>query len=509
MEEINNQILDYLANLRKKELGEYSFDDIFQIEGISLLWLYYRFFLVHVFPKQLKICFKAFDKSTKITLYEEISSTIKSTLIRNSIYLSDKFKKASFKPKKIKQADILFISFLKQITLNKSGLNVYRINNMITKLKKDRKLSYNILVVPELSSFTISNRRSSTSFDVIYQHVTEKEINLARKKSAEIYKKWQHLDKNSIPRWRFMKYAFTLYFSKKFLYITALYIYTLKKIFTESKVKVVVLTARTSLFERAALALSKEIGYDVVYFPHGITPPYNKIYPYHLATNLDNKKTVLNQGYPKNKVKEVGPIIFDDIIKYKKIPINNNLILLTTAPLIEDNLMPKQEYFTKIKKLLSAINKKYSIVIKLHPREKTKKDYKRIINELGMTNTKVITGFDKGTLYTYIAKSKAVIHFHSTVALEAILLNRIVIDYEMFDKNPIIDLTVGSGACIYIKSPNELSNILNNLNNPKLKSKLNKNRNKFLNKLSFKLDGKAYERGVNFIYQLVRKNKGN
>ena len=209
MNNLNNQIEDYIENLRTTEIGEQSFDDIFQIEDVSLLWIYCRFFLFHILPKQVNVFFKAFEENKNLGITKRIPSSIKSSLIKKAIYLSDKHKQSFFKKKKIKQANILFISFSKYIKLDSSGYNIFRVNKMINKLKKDKK-SYNVLVAPEFSSFSSKHMENlnKKGLDIIYNHITKKERRLAKKKSRELYKKYKKLDKNTIPGWGFTKYAF-------------------------------------------------------------------------------------------------------------------------------------------------------------------------------------------------------------------------------------------------------------------------------------------------------------
>jgi len=256
IEIVNEKALDYQLTLRKKKFGKQTFDDIFAIQDLSLIWLYCRFFLVQVMPGPLKHSFKAFEKRPKVNLQEKIYSEVSSNLLKHYFHFSDTWKRSSFKKKHLRKADVLFISFPSQIKRNKQGFTIYHTNNMINKIKEDKKVSYNVLVVPELSSFA-PMKSLSKNFDIMYQYITQKEIDAAKTKSAELYKKWKAIDKKEIPHWKYMKYFLNTFFSKQFLFLTALHIYTLKKILKESKVKVAVLLGRTSLAERIVLGLSK------------------------------------------------------------------------------------------------------------------------------------------------------------------------------------------------------------------------------------------------------------
>ena len=87
MKKINKIILNYLTNLgelgfNKNKSNKQKFNEIFQIERIPLIYLYSRFFLVHLLPKQLGVCLKVFnDNQNKLTLKERSLVFFKSKMI--------------------------------------------------------------------------------------------------------------------------------------------------------------------------------------------------------------------------------------------------------------------------------------------------------------------------------------------------------------------------------------------------------------------------------------------
>jgi hypothetical protein len=518
MNKINKSIIEYLANLgelsfNKNNSNKQKFNDIFQIEGVPLIYLYSRFFLVHLLPKQLGVCLKVFnDDQNKLTLKEESLAFLKSKMIIHYFSLLNFFKLFYSQKKKVNKTPIIFISYPRHVEFKKSIPKFYRINNIIDQIKINNQLDYNILIVPEFSLSSNKNYNRIKNVSDYYQYVSNKQIRLAKKKSNELHRKWKKLDKSKIPFWKSMKYPLNIYFSKPFLFSTALCYYTLRKIISLSETKVVVLTGKTSLFERTILSLSKEMNFDVVFIPHGIPCSeidlYHQKYPYYLVPNKSSQETLIQRGYPKDKIENVGPVIFDDLIKYKKNVVEEESILLITSPLVEDNLMFKKIYFHNVRKILSTISKSgYAVTIKLHPREKNLKNYLKIIKNLNLKKTKVICGADREVLYHQIAKNKILIHFHSTAALEAMLLDKIIITYELFGQNnPIVDLTAESKAYHLVNNPLELDELLKKLNSSKNKDFFKKERTLFLNKMFPKLDGNSYKRCITFINKLIDIN---
>ncbi len=515
MKKINKLIISYLANLgelsfNKNNSDKQKFNDIFQIEGTPLIYLYSRFFLVHLLPKQLGVCLKCFnDDQNKLTLKEESLAFLKSKIIVHYFSLLNIFKLFYSQKKKVNKTQIIFISYPKHVEFKKSIPKFYRINNIINYIKIKEKPIYNILIVPDFSLFSNQNYKRIKNVTDYYQYVSNKQIKLAKKKSDKLYREWKKLDKSKIPFWKSMKYPLNIYFSRSFLFSTALCYYTLRKVISLSETKVVVLTGKTSLFERTILSLSKDMNFDVVFIPHGIPCSeidlYHQKYPYYLVPNKLTEERLITNGYPKIKISNVGPVIFDDIIKYRGIK-DDGSILITTPPLVEDNLMQKESYFNKIKEIISTIGRLgYSITIKLHPREKNFNEYKKIIKDLGLSKTKMVCGSGE-ILYHEIAKSRIVIHFYSTTALEAMLLDKIVITYELFERNnPVFDITEGSNACHSISNIHELEILLKKLkdNDTDL---LKEERTIFLNKMFSKLDGNSYKRCITFINKLIDIN---
>ena len=505
--QLNKNIEDYVANLRTLKFDGLKFDDIFQIDGISLMWLYCRFFLAHVLPKQLNACFKGFENK-KITVFEHVNMSIKMNIIKNYIALIDKFKKSDFDLRSVSQSDVLFVSFPRHIKLFDTDFSIYRVNNIFKQIKKDNKVKSNILLFPELSDHSkyFLKNLEHKGFDIIYNHISNDEIKLAKKVSLELYDKWVELDKTNIPNWNSMKYAINLYFSKQFFFITAVYFYTLKKLLIESKTKVVLLSAQNSLFERIIMALSKDIKYDVLLVPHGTGQPnpktthYDGHYPYYLAMGPDVKKIQIKQGYPEDRVKMVGPIVFDDFLKYRDIKEYKNKIILITQPLVEDNVMLKEDYFFKIEEILDVLAD-FDIVIKLHPREKHLKNYQDLIKKLNIKNAIILSGFDKNELYNNIAKSSVLIHFGSSVAQEAMLLDKFIVWYQITDEFEFIE----DSPELLAKSKIELKKIIHNKYDINIISQFDKKRKKYLSNMFYKLDGKSYERCVHFIYSLICK----
>lgn len=176
-------------------------------------------------------------------------------------------------------------------------------------------------------------------------------------------------------------------------------------------------------------------------------------------------------------------------------------ILLATGPYIEEKFFTKKEYFIILNKIIKDIQllEDINLIVKLHPREKHLKEYKKI---KGITLISKVNQEE----YTFLLKnSSLVITFASTVTLEAKAYGCKTVIIDPFDeKNHFHLLKPHFGTTPVFHWRDNLTITLQRI----LEQPLNiLEHNKDISNIFYKLDGKASERIVNLIYDSIEKNK--
>jgi CDP-glycerol glycerophosphotransferase (TagB/SpsB family) len=126
------------------------------------------------------------------------------------------------------------------------------------------------------------------------------------------------------------------------------------------------------------------------------------------------------------------------------------------------------------------------LVIKLHPSEKLE-EYREIP---GMAEQKVIICRDVD-LYGLLHASELLMTVHSTVALEAMILDKPVITVNLTGKPDVMPYAE-SGAALGVYRKEDLAPAINKaLYDPEVREKMAGKREKFVYDHAYKLDGQA------------------
>ena len=136
---------------------------------------------------------------------------------------------------------------------------------------------------------------------------------------------------------------------------------------------------------------------------------------------------------------------------------------------------------------LSSYENQYEIIVKLHPNDTFYDMYEDIIKRYNIKNVKVSKNID---IYDAIIWSDVVISVHSTVNLEAAILNKpsiCLLLKNYWDKGNFVKNNISKGA----QNNYELLDLLNNLN-----WKTNYN---YVDRNFYKIDGLVSERIKNII----------
>ena len=449
------KIKEFMNNwAKRKVLNRNSFNDLFNIEGIPLGWFYRGFFMPHMIPKLINP-YNSIETKRKNNLFQQIKFYLSSKIISKYIHINENKKIKYIKKKKVykKEEKVLFLTYSNHLSENG---RIFRIQKIIQKIKKDRKIKELIIFADPL---TINDYKKIDNFDNIYQYYDDLIAKKSKISSRELNKKIYGLSiksKNNLFQidetllWPYFKYAFKFYFSKEFLYLLILYYELFKKILERENVKVVTITGSESLFEKGLIAAAKQLNIPVVVIQHGMgkeefmTNP-EIISPKKIAAFSNKyKKRFIELGVKKEDVVVTGSVIYDEIKQYigrKKKKEKN--ILIITEPFIEFMFLKKDAYFKRIMKILKEITKikGAKISIKLHPRETHFENYKKIIKNQGYNNVKIYDNRVIGSaFYKLINECDSFVHFGSNAALEAMIIGRSIVKINMFDKdNRFID----------------------------------------------------------------------
>jgi hypothetical protein len=181
---------------------------------------------------------------------------------------------------------------------------------------------------------------------------------------------------------------------------------------------------------------------------------------------------------------------------------NKKIILLTTQPLVESRMWSVQDrefYLISIGEIISE-NSEYSLIIKIHPRER-----KQIYEDILMS-TKLIDKcklFSNENIHELLLCCDVLITHVCTTALEAMLLKKPVIsvDFKVSTKNiPYVE----AGASIGIDAPSQLAESVHRvLYDPVYRLSFNEHRDKFVYDCAFLQDGKSTERLVQLIVSMT------
>ncbi len=534
--------LDYLLdNWSKFKVDEEKcFDDIFKLDGIPLWWFYRRFFVPHVMPKQVNT-FKQINtfliKNSRIALSKNIALLLNSIALGRYLKFKEKEKIKYFKKNKVYDGKekILFLTYSLHLTDNGK---IFRIQNVIDKVKKDGKISELVLFAEPLSG---KNYKKLENYNNIYRYYDEEISQLAHKISFDLYNEWKKIgektkekafliDNKSI--WPFLKFSFSSFWSKEFIYLVVLYYEICKKILRKENIKAIVLTSNNGLFDKCMRAAAKTENVAAFVIQHG-TGGYNynpNLIPSTKAVVFSNfyKEKLCKFGVIEKDIIVAGPIIFDEVImargennKLKQLVKNNDKkrisidettiknnkinLLIATSPFVEHLFINKKEYFERFSKIINDIKNmgEVNLTIKLHPREKHKAEYEKTLINSNLNKTKVIQNCSREEFYNIINKSDSFIHFGSTAAVEAMVLDKPIVTINIcsldnsFNNNPSATIVINYDEDVAKAITNSLEN----------RTEFQICRKKVIEKFLGKMDGNASKRLIEEIYSLVLDKK--
>jgi len=533
---------EFIQTWSKQELSNgKGFDDLFTIDNIPLFWFHKRYFLKHVLPRPLNT-YAELEGGRKINFLRKLylqwsAMVLRKYLLFNEIKKIKSSGRISALQRECAEAGhtarkkALFLTYFDHL---REGGSLYRTQGIIDKLQKDKVLEPFTLFVAQLSTKTNPIRKSrvireaktieeGSGLNTLYQYYDPYLDFKAKEKADYFFKEWEKLDWADLNRamtlkeqqwWPYLFPAFSLFMSKEFLYLTILYYELCKKVIEKERIAILILTTQSGLLDRCMIAASKTKGIPCMMVPHGFAAKYfttdnifdNMYFPLFDQTTRD---IFIRRGVSADQVRVTGPAIYDNILKYgghkgRKEPSSTKNILLLTQPLIEDNQITASEYFNLIKRIVAEITclNGVSITIKLHPRERGIRQYRKLARGFAATRISIQQQGNNDLLYSLLEKADVVVNFNATAAiLEASILDKPSITFPLNKKR---SLNYGDfDPSVYVWDLKSLNPTIENLlGNPSL---LRQKRQVMVQEFCSVVDGKASERIAQWCYEILNK----
>ncbi len=546
-----SEFKQFLSDWSRKEVKGEKINNLFPLGGFPLSWYYRPILYSSLLPPPFVTAAGFFSGKgagrrdrNKLKLYS--FAFRKSLLMRDFLhhFLRRKVRRKAGlgAEKKLSKGSapstpgkILFLTFTNYTRDNiKDNSPSFREAKIMELIEKEGKYEPLMLAAEPLSSF--SPRKIRRLSHTLYDYYTDETRRKAKEKAREFARRWREICPEEKKRilsfagrdvFRYYRENLDFLYSEELIFTVARLYYAYLSLLKEEKIKAVVLSSQNNLIEKSLVAAAFAEDVPVFIIQHGIG-----LGAYPTIDTPDNVKfAVFSERYRqelsalgirKENIEVVGPIIFDGIEKFagrKDVHLNRReggrKVLLATSPFVEDRFLEKEEYFRKVRRLLKELKMTASqITIKLHPRERYRKEYQRMIDELsrpaGLSSANLPAAnpppvglsqvIDREEHYRLIWESDLVVTFGSTVALEAMIIGRPTLTVELFDGiNPTNEKVRHPEATTMVRHDGKIREEAGRL----LEEGEQKEPGKLVADLCYRPDGKASERIVDFIYRCI------
>ncbi len=526
---IEEKIREFIEELPYRRVNGESVRDI-GYDRIPIWWFFRMKFLKGELPLQSpkhKILVDSILNNRKITLYDRIKSRLLSYLFAKAIKFNEELKIFISRfnrkhPKRVSgRGDIMILAHTNAIIFKNStsGFEIDRIEGVIRKIREDNELQEYISIVDPISHNSLLNLLKYEN--LIYGHMDSNLRKNANRDASELHKQWVKIKnkisyESEIDKKIYANFLPTLnlIFSKEMLYLVILYYEAYKKVISERNTKLLVVYAPTGFIILCAIAAADKRNIKTLHIEHGLaghgTYDYVIDSLYRATDTGDNRNMLIKYGNSPDKIFVTGSVVIDNIARYitNKKEVRGKKRILFALWLSSDFPSGKEWYRKYLRKYLQEMNRvgNVEIIMKLHPRDKDMSFYKSILKELGYNNVEIMKTKGKTQtkdfLWSLIRDSDLVISFGSSVSSEALIIGTpsLIID--------LIPLTISSSliteGIVHISRDEDISKIVKEaLYNEGRIAELVDKGNQAISKYLYKIDGKASERVLGVIKELV------
>ncbi len=485
---LTNLVDDLVPGWTSTAIKGKKFNEIFHIDNVPLWWFYRRFVIEDVLPRHAG--------------GGGIASQLLRIFMRKFFYYNERVKCSLSRPLLPSSSPkILFLTY----TTHQHQQGAYRIQKMVDALHTSHQFEPFVVRTIPLSRASYGTLRDASRCD-IYSFVDEEVRMKARKISNDLFIQWKDSKPQTIfhNHWPEVRGILTFFFSREFIYNTILYYLACRKQLKIQNVRCLILTSSNGLFDRCLIAAAYTLNIPVIIAQHGnglgsVDP--DMLPGVTFAVFGEKYKQRLQKWIPKSDIVVTGPITFDNLYNYSQQEIPpEKTILLITGPFVECNLLGAGEYFALVRHIAQEISLMgYTLTIKLHPRERHRAEYEKVLGE----DVSIIDQQGSDVLYTLIRKSALVITFASTVALEAMLLDRPVLTIDL-QRNRVPDYkeSIFAGGPVITRN-DSLPLAIKDVLAPSWKEK----RQRIITEYCYKNDGLAHRRVIALAYTLINRQQ--
>ena len=303
--------------------------------------------------------------------------------------------------------------------------------------------------------------------------------------------------------WKAIEYDISYWFERK-VADAILDIASFNKVIEEIKPDILVVGTDSAIAMRGHVLLAKQMGIPVLEVQHGVyLPTWWRATPYSdkiAAGGEYSKEMYMEYGAQQERIVVTGWPKFDNYVKSKESLVKKHRkgidLLFATQPIdIKLNL--------GIVEAIGAFitdSTRVRLIVKPHPAENIK-TYSQITKKY----KNVILHKSSEDISKLVASSDILITVSSTVAIEAALLDKSIICINTANEGSAY---VSSGIAIEVNKLEELIPAIKDaLYNSEIRKKLADARKRFVYEHAYIQDGKASERVVNLIVQMMEESK--
>lgn len=529
-DELFKEIQLFLEQFPEYKIDGRTIKERLAYSDISLWWFFQRRFMRDAMPSQfdnMGDIIKQLSDNQFPSLLQRTKSSMKTFLSRKMLKYNEMLKlflvkHAYKKPIQTNKPNVLFPVYTNALIFEKDGIKVDRIQLLIDEVKKQGMNP----VIRILSPFSHKLSKKSLNFgEFFYSYADKNLMSVAHASAKKIFNEWtairsrlplkSHLEKLM---YSLFSPALDFFFSKEMIELAVLHYELSKKVLQQEKINAVVLNGPANIMERCLIAAADSLGIPSITVPHGIGFTNTKwdlpkSHYFFVPGELQKKRFAIFGANPKNLF-VIGATFFPDLKNYSGTTKQKNnkkkQVLFCTAPIVEENAISKELYFSHMRRYLSEMSKlsDTQIIIKPHPLERNVDEYEKIISNIHAQNISIVRSkLGKEQLYELIGSCDVFLTFFSTTIWEANALDKPTVMIDLYDKKNID--TLGwfhkySKPVIKVKPDADVSVVINRLlNDTKLLSALKEERKKFLSDYLYKIDGKGQERAAKIIKQLA------
>lgn len=408
------------------------------------------------------------------------------------------------------------------------------VHNVIIKLRSSSK--NNVIAVQEQTGLKLSPEPTRLNYIQLEKYINPKVLLKTIKATMDLVKKWQKLKEKEdfraslkykgINLWGLLDYKFyNLFFVD--LVQAVLTFETVKTVIAVENPDAILMTYETGYYGKAAILEGKLRKIPTVGLQHGAIHPYHPDYIYgdmekdcpfpdKICVYGSYVKKVLteNSAYPPDRIVITGQPRYDVLAEARKffdkekickrlnLDYNKKIIVIATGGFQAKYGLPDyDEHLLDAVFEATRVFPDVQLIIKLHPMEDGELQ-RKMVSERRLKNV-LIT---KGELYELLWICDMLITFASTVAIEAIILNKPVVTVNLFGvPDPLPLAEIGAAVGVY-KEEDLMPAIRSILMDLQLRKKLIKNQRKFVREHAYKIDGNASSRVVDLIEQMIKRN---